>query len=82
MKRLELHRTAAGQFTVPDYRARKLAGTGPVDGNKPSSARLPTTEYTEVGRDHTGGWWYIDDVDVVVNPFEQIIGDNALILLV
>ena len=29
---------------VPDYRARKLAGTGPVDGNKPSSAPLPTTD--------------------------------------
>ena len=71
-------RTAAGQFNVPDYRARKLAGTGPVDGNKPSSARLPTTEFTEVGRDHTGGWWYIDKVDVAGdNPFEQIIGDNA-----
>ena len=69
--------TATGQFNVPDYRARKLAGTGPVDGNKPSSARLPISDVSDVGRDRTGGWWYMDSVDVAGNnPFEQIIGDN------
>lgn len=60
-------------FNLPDYRNRKLTGCGVVDGNRASSAFLPTNNINEPG--NIGGWWYIDKVDVAGdNPFEQIIG--------
>lgn len=65
----------SGQFNVPDYRNRKLTGTGVVDGNRASSAFLPSSDniYEPGG---IGGWWYVDDVDVAGdNPYEQIIGE-------
>ena len=74
--------TASGTFKVPDYRNRKLAGTGRVDGNAGSSAFLPSPSAFEPG--NTGGWWYIDNIDVTTGdptgtgqqntPFQQWIG--------
>ena len=64
---------SGANFNLPDYRNRKLTGCGVVDGNRASSAFLPTNNINEPG--NIGGWWYIDKVDVAGdNPFEQIIG--------
>ena len=64
---------SGANFNVPDYRNRKLTGCGVVDGNRASSAFLPTNNINEPG--NIGGWWYIDKVDVAGdNPYEQIIG--------
>jgi hypothetical protein len=70
-------KTYTGTFKVPDLRNRKLTGTGVVDGNKASSAFLPVegggSVYEPGG---TGGWWYVDNVDVAGdNPYEQVLGD-------
>ena len=76
--------TASGTFKVPDFRNRKLAGTGRVDGNAGSSAFLPSPSAFEPG--NIGGWWYIDNVDVTTGdptgtgqqntPFQQWIGSG------
>ena len=64
--------TGTTHFKVPDYRNRKLTGVGVVDGNRASSAFLPTNNINEPG--NTGGWWYVDKVDVAGdNPYEQIL---------
>ena len=65
----------SGQFNVPDFRNRKMVGTGVVDGNRASSAFVPSSgSVYEPGE--IGGWWYVDNVDVAGdNPYEQIIGD-------
>ena len=64
---------SGANFNVPDYRNRKLTGCGVVDGNRASSAFLPTGNINDPG--NIGGWWYIDKVDVAGdNPYEQIIG--------
>ena len=64
---------SGANFNLPDYRNRKLTGCGVVDGNRASSAFLPTNNINEPG--NIGGWWYIDKVDVAGdNPYEQIIG--------
>jgi hypothetical protein len=73
---------ATGNFKVPDYRNRKLAGTGRIDGNAGSSPFLPSPDPSEPG--NIGGWWYIDNVDVTTgdpdgsgsgtSPFQQWIG--------
>jgi hypothetical protein len=70
-------KTYSGEFNVPDYRNRKLTGTGVVDGNRGSSAFVPVSTtgkgIYDVGAE--GGYWYIDSVDVAGPlPFEQIIG--------
>jgi len=75
---------SGNNFNLPDYRNRKLAGTGVVDGNRASSAYLETenaadgstTSINEPGG--LGGWWYVDDVDVAGdNPYEIIISDDT-----
>jgi len=76
--------TASGTFKVPDYRNRKLTGTGRVDGNAGSSAFLPSPSAFEPG--NIGGWWYIDNIDVTTGdptgtgqqntPFQQWIGSG------
>ena len=64
---------SGANFNLPDYRNRKLTGCGVVDGNRASSAFLPTSNINDPG--NIGGWWYIDKVDVAGdNPYEQIIG--------
>ena len=80
----ETTNTATGNFKVPDYRNRKLTGTGRVDGNAGSSAFLPSPSTFEPG--NVGGWWYIDNVDVTTGdptgtgqqstPFQQWIGSG------
>ena len=73
---VEATSTYSGSFNLPDYRGVRMAGRGIVDANKGSSAFLPVTSgggsYEVAGS--TGGWWYVDDVDVAgTNPLEQII---------
>lgn len=70
-------KTYTGNFNVPDYRNRKLTGTGVVDGNRGSSAFVPVSTtgkgIFDVGAE--GGYWYVDSVDVGGPlPFEQIFG--------
>lgn len=66
-------------FSLPDYRNRKLVGTGVVDGNRASSAQLPITGGSSVYEPGgIGGWWYVDDVDVAGdNPYEIIVSDDT-----
>lgn len=63
-------------FNVPDYRNRRLAGTGFVDGSRASSAGLPVNaggSLYDVGSE--GGYWYFDRVDASgPNPLEQVVG--------
>ena len=75
----------SGKFRVPDYRNRKMAGPGPVDGNRGSSAILgiapsthPTKSFNATEAGGIGGYWYVDSVDVTTgdpNPYQQVIGD-------
>ena len=70
-------KTYSGEFRLPDYRNRKLVGTGVVDGNRASSAFVPSdgSVYDAGG---IGGWWYVDNVDVADDtPYEQILGDRG-----
>ena len=64
----------SGTFKVPDYRNRRMCGTGVVDGNRGSSAFLPLStggSINAVGQE--GGYWYIDKVDTSGPlPFEQV----------
>lgn len=65
----------SGTFKVPDYRNRRMCGTGIVDGNKGSSAFLPVSSggtVNAVGQE--GGFWYVDKVDASGPlPYEQVI---------
>lgn len=72
-----------GNFRLPDYRNRKLCGTGIVDSSRGSSAFLPINSsgggINIVGSE--GGYWYFDKVDTLgTQPLEQIegTGDNGL----
>lgn len=72
--------TYSGTFNVPDYRNRRLTGTGFVDGSKGSSAFLPVTTVgkgiNDVGAE--GGYWYFDKVDTsATQPFEQVVGTGT-----
>lgn len=69
-----------GSFKLPDYRNRKLAGTGFVDGSRASSSFLPVTsvggDIFQVGSE--GGYWYFDRVDVPGSePLEQVEGSGV-----
>lgn len=69
-----------GTFNVPDYRNRRLAGTGYVDGRNASSAFLPISTINkgifDVGAE--GGYWYFDKVDTAsTNPLEQVEADSG-----
>lgn len=69
-------KTYSGNFNLPDYRGVRMVGRGIVDANRGSSAFVPVTSaggsYELPGS--TGGWWYVDDVDVAgANPLEQVI---------
>ena len=70
----------SGNFKLPDYRNRRLAGTGFVDGSRASSAFLPVStvggDIFKVGSE--GGYWYFDKVDVSGSqPLEQIEGTGT-----
>lgn len=65
-----------GNFNVPDYRNVRMVGAGIVDANRGSSSFVPVTSaggsFELTGS--TGGYWYVDDVDVAgPDPLEQII---------
>ncbi len=69
----------SGSFNVPDYRNRKIVGTGVVDGNRGSSALVSPEDDKSVNRaGGVGGWWYVDDVDVAgPDPDQIIISDDT-----
>jgi len=69
-------KTYSGNFNVPDYRNVRMVGVGKVDANRGSSAIVPVTspggDFETPGA--TGGWWFVDDVDVAgPDPEEQVI---------
>ncbi|CAF34289.1 short tail fiber [Synechococcus phage S-PM2] len=73
-----------GTFNLPDYRNRRLVGTGIVDGNRGSSAFLEATNsggsFEITGS--SGGFWYVSDVGVAgPDPIEQVtvtsLGQNT-----
>jgi len=67
---------SSGNFRVPDYRNRRICGTGTVDssiGNAVFLAPSNGKQYTEPGAE--GGYWYFDKVDPFgQEPLEQIQG--------
>ena len=74
----------SGVFRIPDYRNRKLYGTGRLDGNLGSSPAVPTFigpdgegtgSSTTVGSQ--GGFWYIEKIDPKgPYPREQLYEDE------
>lgn len=74
----------SGTFKLPDYRNRKLYGTGRVDGNVSSSPSVPTVlgpDGTDTGSSTTvgsqGGYWFIDKIDARgPYPREQLFEDE------
>jgi len=65
-----------GNFNVPDYRNVRMVGAGIVDSNRGSSSFVPVTSaggsFELTGS--TGGYWYVDDVDVAgPDPLEQVV---------
>lgn len=76
-------KTYSGNFNLPDYRNRKLCGTGIVDSVRGNSAFVPISSpgkgITDPGAE--GGYWYFDKVDPFgPEPLEQIqgTGDRGL----
>ena len=75
----------SGSFTLPDFRNRRLFGTGSVDGNVGSAPSAPTRvgpAGTGTGGVNTvgsvGGDWYIDTVDAAgTPPLEQVEGTGT-----
>ncbi len=75
--------SATGDFKLPDYRNRRMCGTGVVDGNNSSSVYLGVTggvggsgTYNTVGQE--GGWWYVDKVGTPgSSPEEQATGPTT-----
>lgn len=67
---------ASGNFRVPDYRNRRICGTGTVDSSYGNAVFLSPSngkQYTEPGAE--GGYWYFDKVDPFgQEPLEQIQG--------
>lgn len=68
--------TYTGVFNLPDYRNVRMVGAGIVDANRGSSSFVISTSsggsYEIPGS--TGGYWYVDDVDVAgPDPLEQVI---------
>jgi len=68
---------SGANFNLPDYRNRKLVGTGVVDGNDAgSSFVLPEGGASINNPGGIGGWWYVDDVDVAgPDPYEIVLSD-------
>jgi len=68
--------SATGDFKLPNYRNRRMCGTGVVDGNNSSSVFLGVTggvggsgTYNTVGQE--GGYWYVDKVGTAGSPPEE-----------
>ena len=70
---------SGANFNLPDYRNRKITGTGEVDGNRGGSAFVLPEDGKSVNQaGGIGGWWYVDDVDVSgPDPEEIIISDST-----
>jgi hypothetical protein len=76
----------AGEFRLPDFRNRKVLGTGSIDGSSPSSP-VVTPEYGPnkvkgagaADRPGSfGGMWFIDQIgDPGVDELEQVISPGA-----
>ena len=70
---------SGSSFNIPDYRNRRLCGTGQVDASRGNSASLPIDSggsILDVGAE--GGYWYFDKVDVLgPDPLEQIQGTGT-----
>ena len=66
-------------FQIPDYRNRRLCGTGQVDASRGNSVALPVSSggsIFDVGAE--GGYWYFDRVDALgADPLEQIQGTGT-----
>ena len=75
----------SGSFNLPDFRNRRLFGSGQVDGNVGSAPSAPTRvgpSGTGTGSTNTagsvGGDWYIDTVDAAGTlPLEQVEGSGT-----
>lgn len=75
--------SATGDFKLPNYRNRRMCGTGVVDGNNSSSVFLSVTggvggsgTYNTVGQE--GGYWYVDKVGTPgSSPEEQATGPTT-----
>lgn len=70
----------SGNFNIPDYRNRRLVGTGFVDSSRGNSAFVTVSTVGkgifDVGAE--GGYWYFDRVDSAgSNPLEQVIGTGS-----
>lgn len=77
----------SGSFNLPDFRNRKVLGTGAVDGNTGGSPSVVTLYGPDgVGNGGStiagsqGGYWFIDTIDdPAVVPIEQVIdGDPPI----
>ena len=70
---------SGSSFQIPDYRNRRLCGTGQVDASRGNSVALPITSggsIFDVGAE--GGYWYFDKVDALgADPLEQIQGTGT-----
>ena len=70
---------SGSNFNIPDYRNRRLCGTGQVDASRGNSVALPIASggsIFTVGAE--GGYWYFDRVDVLgTDPLEQIQGTGT-----
>ena len=70
---------SGGFFNLPDYRNRRLCGTGQVDASRANSVSLPISSggsIFDVGAE--GGYWYFDRVDALgADPLEQIQGTGT-----
>lgn len=73
-------KTYSGSFNLPDYRNRRLHGTGPVDGNQASSPTLVTYQGPDSNSPATGdaftagsqgGNWYIGKIDAQGDPPDE-----------
>lgn len=71
----------SGNFNLPDYRNRRLCGTGIVDSARGNSAFLtPRNGKTNIDPGGEGGYWYFDKVDPFTpdySPGEQIRGPEG-----
>jgi hypothetical protein len=68
---------SGSSFNLPDYRNRRLCGTGQVDASRANSVGLPVSgSIFDVGNE--GGYWYFDKVDALgSDPLEQIQGTGT-----
>ena len=70
--------TYTGNFNLPDYRNRRLCGTGFVDNQRGNSAALPVGGNSVFDPGNSGGFWYFDKVGAAgADPLEQVFGSGT-----